>query len=261
MKKVFWLMVMLTLLSGAIVCAEPARLSGRDIMAMVHDRPDGDTNKQLLKVTLVNKGGSKRLRRMWNYTKDYGKDKKKIFYFEKPADVKGVTFLTWQYDNPDREDDRWLYMPALRKARRISGSSKNEYFMGTDFTYDDLGGRSVDEENHTFLREETVKGQRCWVVKTVHKDPEDIYGKRISWIRQDCLIPIKIDYYDRNQKLLKFMTKSEIVRKEGFWTAMRTEMKNVQDKHNSLMQVLSIKYNIELKDSFFTVNTLERGVM
>jgi hypothetical protein len=261
MKKGFWLMAMLMLMSGTVVCAEPARLNGRDIMTMVHDRPDGDTDKQLLTVTLVNKGGSKRVRSMWNYRKDYGKDKKKIFYFEKPADVKGVTFLTWQYDDPDREDDRWLYMPALKKARRISGSSKNEYFMGTDFTYDDLGGRSVDEENHTLVKEETVEGHPCWVVQTVHKDPKDIYGKRISWIRQDCLIPVKVDYYDRNQKLLKFMIKSEIVQKEGFWTAMRTEMKNVQEKHDSLMEVLSIQYNVELKDSFFTVSTLERGVM
>jgi outer membrane lipoprotein-sorting protein len=260
MKKSFWLMVMLTLLSGAIVCAEPARLNGREIMAMVHDRPDGDTDKQLLKVTLVNKGGSKRVRSMWSYRKDYGKDKKKIFYFEKPADVKGVTFLTWQYDDPGRDDDRWLYLPALKKARRISGSSKNEYFMGTDFTYDDLGGRSVDEENHTLLKEETVDGQRCWVVQTIHKDPKDIYGKRISWIRQDCLIPVKVDYYDRQQKLLKFMLKSEIMQKEGFWTAMQTEMKNVQENHESLMEVKSIKYNVELKDSFFTVSTLERGV-
>lgn len=260
-KNRFCWVLVLTLLTGVTAAATPASLSGRDVMIKVDERPDGETSKELMQLTLINKAGSKRERSMWNFTKDYGKDKKKIFYFEKPADVKGVTFLTWQYDDPARDDDRWLYLPALKKARRISGSSKNDYFMGTDFTYDDLGGRSVDEENHTLLKEETVEGQRCWVVQTVHKDPKDIYGKRIAWIRQDCLMVVKIEYYDRNQKLLKILTKSELIQKDGIWTAMRMEMNNVRENHRSLLEILDIQYNINLSDNLFTVSALERGVM
>ena len=66
--------------------------------------------------------------------------------FEKPADVKGTAFLSWEYDDPKKEDDKWLYMPAMKKVRRISGASKNEYFMGSDFTYDDMGDRNVEED-------------------------------------------------------------------------------------------------------------------
>jgi hypothetical protein len=99
------------------------------------------------------------------------------------------------------------------------------------------------------------------VVRTVSKDRDDIYGKRDIWVRQDCCMGVKIVYYDKNQRLLKTLTKAEIVQKDGIWTAMRLEMVNVQDDHKSIMEVLKIQYNLDLKDSFFTVGTLERGVM
>jgi outer membrane lipoprotein-sorting protein len=261
MKKFSFLFELLLILLIAVgVNAEPG-LSGRDIMVKVDNRPEAETSKELMRIILINKAGSKRTRSLWYFIKNYGKDKKKIFCFEKPADVKKVTFLTWQYDDSTREDDRWLYMPAIKKTRRISSSSKNDYFMGTDFTYDDLGGRSVDEENHTLLKEEKLNGYDCWVVQTVSKDPKDIYGKRIAWIRKDCLISVKIDYYDRNQKLLKTLIKSEISLMSGFWTAMRMEMVNVQEKHKTIMETLKINFNVKLSDSFFTVSTLERGVI
>jgi hypothetical protein len=260
-KIILGVVLLLGLSSGLMVAAKPAALDGRAVMVKVDERPDGESNKQLLQVSLTNKAGSKRERMMWSFSKDYGKDEKKIFYFEKPADVKGVTFLTWQYDDSKRDDDRWLYLPALKKSRRISGSSKNDYFMGTDFTYDDLGGRAVDEENHKLLKEENLNGTPCWVVQTISKDPKDIYGKRIAWIRQDCLIAAKVDYYDRKQRLLKTLVRSQFVLKDGIWTAMGMKMNNVQEKHQTIIKTISIEYNIELPANFFTVSTLEKGVM
>ena len=134
------------------VYAQSAELTGRDIMLKVHDRPDGDDQKGVMQMTLINKRGKMRKRTVLFLSKDYGKDSKSITYFQSPADVKGTGFLSWEYDDPSKDDDRWLYLPALKKTRRISGSSKNDYFMGTDFTYDDLGDRSVDEDNHELLK-------------------------------------------------------------------------------------------------------------
>ena len=110
--------------------------SGREIMLKVKNRPDGDTRYAMLSMTLVQKNGSKRERKLSSWAMDVGKDTKKIMFFTYPGDVKGTGFLTWDYDNPNKEDDKWLYLPAMKKTRRISGkSSKTDYFMGSDFTY------------------------------------------------------------------------------------------------------------------------------
>ena len=100
-------------------------LSGKEIMTMVDERPDGDDRKMVMNMTLINKRGRKRVKEVISYSKDYGKDKKSVMVFQSPADVKGTAFLSWEYDDPSKEDDKWLYMPAMKKVRRISGTSKN----------------------------------------------------------------------------------------------------------------------------------------
>ena len=145
----------LIIIALSVMCfcvANASTPSGRGIMLKVKNRPDGDTRYATLSMTLVQKNGSKRERKLSSWAMDVGKDTKKIMFFTYPGDVKGTGFLTWDYDNPNKEDDKWLYLPAMKKTRRISGkSSKTDYFMGSDFTYDDMGSRNVDEDKHTFL--------------------------------------------------------------------------------------------------------------
>ena len=158
-----------------------AGLTGRDVMLKAKNRPDGDTRYATLTMTLIQKNGNRRERKLVSWAMDVGKDSKRVMFFTYPGDVKGTGFLTWDYDDAKREDDRWLYLPAMKKTRRISGkSSKTDYFMGSDFTYDDMSSRNVDEETHTLLREEMVGGQKCWVVQSVPNDKHEIYSKRIN---------------------------------------------------------------------------------
>ena len=241
--------------------AEGGRLSGHEIMVKVHDRPDGDNRKTLMSMTLINKRGRTRERTVLSYAMDIGKDSKNLMFFQKPADVKGVAFLSWEYDDPSKDDDRWLYMPALKKVKRISGSSKNDYFMGTDFTYDDMGGRSIDEDDHKLLREEKPEGFDCWVVESKPvKTKDQMYSRRISWIRKDSLTPVKVEYYDRQGSLLKILIVPDIREKNGFWTMFRMEMENKQEKHRTVLEIEEIEYNLDIKESMFKVSTLERGV-
>ena len=244
---------------GVAIPAGSAGLTGTAIMEKIDNRPDGNDRQTVMEMTLVNRRGRKRVRAMVVYSKDYGKDTKSIFYFRKPADVKGVGFLTWGYDNPARDDDRWLYLPALKRSKRISGSSKNDYFMGSDLTYDDMGNRSVSEDVHTLLREETVDGHACWVVQSVPKDKSYMYSKVVSTIRKDALITIKADFYDRHGALLKTMVKSDIRKHQGFWTAFLTKVENVQERHQTILKIEKMKYNRGLKNSLFRATTLERG--
>lgn len=238
---------------------QTGKLSGKDIMTKVKDRPDGDDRKGITRMTLINKRGKARERTVMLLSKDYGKDSKSLMFFQSPADVKGTGFLQYEYDDPSKDDDSWLYLPALKKVKRISGSSENDYFMGTDFTYDDMGERSVDEDTHTLIREEEIDGQKCWVVESIPVDEDYMYSKKISWIRQESLVALKVEYYNRQGNLMKILTIPDVRKQDGFWTAFRMEMDNHQEKHKTVLEITEMSYNQGLKDSLFRVSTLERG--
>jgi len=233
---------------------------GRSIMQKVKDRPDGNTRYSEMTMKLINKRGSERVRKVKSYSMDIGKDKKTIMFFQYPGDVKGTGFLTWDYDKIGKDDDKWLYLPAMKKTRRISGSSaKKDYFMGTDFTYDDMGSRNVDEDSHKLLREEEVQGHKCWVVESKSKDSRDIYSKKVSWIRKDCLVALKVEYYDRLNKLHRVLSLSNIVKVDGFWIARKLHMANKQTNHQTIITIDNPKYNMGMTENQFTVSNLEKG--
>ncbi|MCL3781970.1 outer membrane lipoprotein-sorting protein [Prolixibacteraceae bacterium JC049] len=236
------------------------QLTGRDIIQKVKDRPDGDTRYSEMKMELINKRNRVRIRKVKSYSIDIGKDKKTIMFFLYPGDVKGTGFLTWDYDKIEKDDDKWLYLPAMKKTRRISGTSaKKDYFMGTDFTYDDMGSRNVDEDLHKLTGEETVNDQKCWVVESIPKDKKDIYSKKIAWIRQDCLVAVKVEYYDKLDKLHRKLLLSGINKISGFWIAQKLHMTNVQTKHQTILTISKPQYDIDLKEERFIVANLSRG--
>lgn len=247
----------------ALLCTALAAQAqtGRDIIQKVKDRPDGDNRYAEMQLTLVKKNGDKRERKMVSWAMDEGKDTKKIMFFTYPGDVKGTGFLTWDYDAAGKEDDKWLYLPAMKKTRRISGaSSKTDYFMGTDFTYDDMGGRSVDDDKHTLLREEDRDGHPCWVVESVPVDAREVYTRKVSWIRKDCCTAVYVEFYDKLNKLHRVMTVQDVQQVQGFWTVMKMEMKNVQNGHRTEIAVSSPKYDMGVEKSLFTVAKLEKGL-
>ena len=252
----------LLLISMLAVCgAQAAGLSGRDIMQKVRNRADGDTRSATIEMTLIQKSGHKRVRKLESWAMDIGNDTKKIMFFTYPGDVKGTGFLTWDYDNTAKTDDKWLYLPAMKKTRRISGkSSKTDYFMGSDFTYNDMSTRSVDEEKHRLLREEMLGGHKCWVIESVPNDKDEIYARRVTWIRQDCLMAVKAEYYDKLNKLHRRLTISDIEKVQGFWTMHLMQMENVQTGHKTIIRMYNQKFNVKVSPNFFTVSQLEKGL-
>ncbi len=207
MRKILFLAALVL----AAYSVDAQNLSGRDIIKKVKDNPDGNTRYAKMNLVLEKANGSKRERKVESWAMDIGKDTKTMMTFTYPGDVKGTGFLTWNYDEIGKDDDKWLYMPALKKTRRISGSSsKTDYFMGTDFTYDDMGDRNLDEDTHKFLRKEKCGGFDCFVVESVPKDKREIYSKKISWIRKDCFMTVKVEFYDKLGKLHRVLTISDI---------------------------------------------------
>lgn len=237
------------------------KITGREVMIKMKNRPDGETRYATTEMILIKKNGRQRVRKIESWAMDIGDDSKKIMFFTYPGDVKGTGFLTWDYDDKDKTDDKWLYLPAMKKTRRISGkSSKTDYFMGSDFTYDDMSQRSVDKEKHTFLREEKLDGRDCWVVESKPLEKGEIYSKRVSWIAKECLIPLKVEFYDKLNKLHRVMTISEIDKQQGFWTMHHMEMENVQTGHKTVIKLENQKFDVKLNPNIFTVAKMEKGL-
>lgn len=260
MKKSLLKLTVLLLIIVAYNSNSYAQISAREIMQKVDDQPQGTTKSSKMHMELINKRGKKRIRTMLSYSKDYTKQTKSIMFFQQPADVKGTGFLTWDYDSDDKTDDRWLYLPAMKNTRRISGTSaKKEYFMGSDFTYDDLGNHDIDSEKYNLLSEENLEGHNCWIIESTPVDDEGIYSQKKYWVRKDNFMVAKVEYYDKQNNILKVLEVKQIEKIDGFWTATEMEMVNHQRNHKTIIKIESIVYNESYDDSIFTVNSLEKG--
>ena len=233
-------------------------LTGKEIMQKVDKREKAATDSFTMRMTLVNAGGKKRVREVRAYAKDYGSEKKTVMVFMLPADVKGVGYLSFSYNDASKSDDRWLYMPALKKAKRISGSSSQDYFMGTDFTYDDISGHKIDDYTYTLLAEETIDGKNCWKIESIPVK-KSMYSKYVSWIDKESLVQVKAEFYGEQGTLQKVLTVSGIEKKDGFWTAGRMEMKHLQKNHTTIIETLKHEFGKNIPDSYFRVNSLEEG--
>ncbi len=234
--------------------------TGREIMLKADNRPEAKTTESSITLKIINKKGKERLRKLKSYSTEVGEDTKTLMFFEYPGDVKGTGFLTWDYDKIGKDDDKWLYLPAMKKTRRISGSSaKKDYFMGTDFTYDDMGERNIDEDTHKLLGEETVNGHKCWKVESTSKDKRDLFSKKVIWLRQDILIPEKVDYYDRMGKLHRQMTIDKVEKIGKYWVIKKMQMSNVQNKHKTIIEFDKMVLDKPMNEGKFTVQTLEKG--
>lgn len=240
-----------------------AQLTGRDIMQKVDQQGDVQSEYARTKMILVNKRGQTRERDVVRYQKDYngqdGFDSKQLVIFEFPADIRGTGLLIWSYTDIEKDDDRWLYLPALKKIRRIAGESKNDYFMGTDFTYDDMGGRNLDEDIHELLGKEQLDGEECYKVASVPVDRDDMYSRKIAWVIPDKWITKQVEFYDQEGELLKVLKAADIREVDGVWTPFNLHMHNLQDNHQTRIEIQSVEFNREVDESTFTTNTLQRG--
>jgi outer membrane lipoprotein-sorting protein len=239
--------------------ARAQKLTGRDIVEKAYNLPSGKDKTSILTMTLINSNGSTRVRKIKQFTKDLGSVEKSIMFFLSPADVKNTSFMNWSYDN-DKPDDQWIYLPALKKVKRISSDSKSDYFMGSDFTYDDLGDRKLDADVHKLLREETVDGIACYVVESVPKDEDYIYSKTITWIRKENFVGLKKDFYDEDGELLKTLSIKEVKHISGIWVITHSEMHNVQKNHTTIMKLTDVKINTGVPASMFTERMMMRGI-
>ncbi|MFQ5345018.1 MAG: outer membrane lipoprotein-sorting protein, partial [Mariprofundus sp.] len=247
-----------------VVSPHAGELTGDNIMQRVDNRDDGNDLTQKIYQKLIDRRGGVRERHMVAFRKDYGRDSKSISYFLKPANIRDTALLTYDYDGTARDDDQWLYLPALKKVRRISASDRGDYFMGTDFTFEDIKQTpELEDYNWTLLGSETVDGHDCWAVQGVPKTDELKknlgYSKTVNYIRKDIDMAIRIDYWDRKGQELKHFHATEVQQIQGIWTATKMEMENAQTGHKTEMVFSDQQYNTGLSDRKFSERMLKRG--
>jgi len=236
-----------------------------DIMtrnAQVSKVIDSTTNATF---TLINDNGQSRVRKVFGTTKlqENGNDNMRMTRFVSPPDVKGTATLL--VEHAERDDDIWVYLPALKKVRRLVSSNKRDSFVGTDFSYADVIGHRVAEWQYKLLREETVDGQPCMVIESLPKNDSvrssTGYSKRLDWIRKDNLMTVRSDYWDEANQPLKtsLFTELELVDpKRNKWQAMKLEARNLQTGHRTEIRFENFKTNQQVKNDYFTAGYLER---
>ena len=261
MKKTF--MTINALFLGAGLFAQT--LTGYDIMKKADNVPEPKTASSNATLTIHSKKGADRIRQVIMKSKDYGDVKKEVIVFMTPKDVSGVGYLMFEYEEDasgkKKDSDNWLFMPALSKTRRIasSGSESDNSFMGTDFTYKDMGERSLNDYNYTLLGEEAVDGTDCYKVECVSKARDEKDPRYISYIGKSDFILRKCEFYDRQDQLHRILTCSDFTTIKGYTTAQILKMENVQTGTWSLIQSRDIVYEgQDIDDSIFTVAALEK---
>ena len=210
-------------------------------------------NDMVARITmkLINKAGKERLRDLTMLRKDLQNGNQKYFmYFHQPADVRAMTFMVWKY--PGRDDDRWLFVPAIKLVRRIAADDSRSSFVGSDFTYEDISGRDIELDRHTLLKEEAVGGTPCYVIESVPTSGSaGEYGRKLSWIAKDSWLPLKEEYYDRRAQLARVFTADEVQTIEGHPTVMRRTMRDVKREHRTEVAFESVRYDVGLTEALF----------
>jgi len=262
---IYLTLLILALSFSVPVFADDAK--ARDIMQKVDDRDDGDQRVSDMDMTLIDKHLRNRERRIRTFSKDFGEDAYRIMFFQEPADVKNTAFLTYDYDQADKDDDQWLYLPALKKTKRIASTDKSGSFMGSDFSYSDMTTRDLDDYHFFMKKDMDVNKHKVWVIEAVPVNDNVIeetgYTKSLLFIRQDNYVTIRAIHWQKEGKRLKYFDIKKLELIDNIWTPLEMHMtskKGSKMLHKTIMTFSNVKYNQAMDDQLFTVRRLEKGL-
>jgi hypothetical protein len=206
---------------------------------------------------LINASGQKSTRELEMKTLEGENGDKTISTFLTPADVKGTKTLT--HEHTDRDDDQWLYLPALKRVKRIASSNKSGSFMGSEFSYEDIGNQNYNKFTYDDKVEEVeLNGVKCYKGTRIPKDENSGYTKQISWVAMDSFLLQQVEYYDRKSELLKTALFSDYKQIDGIWRVGRIEMKNHQNDKSTILIWKDEKVKAGLTDKEFNKRVLKQ---
>lgn len=243
----FWLLVVSTLLAQ----------DARQIVSESQKR--GQSKSQQYEGTIEVMGASKKVsikRWIFERTGSFGASKA-ILRFTAPAEVKGVALLI--VNHPDRASDQWMWTPALERDRRIALQDRSTRFFGTDFSFEDLEERDVNQFDYKLHSEENFDGQACWKIESKPKESKSSqYTSSVLLIRKDNYVVIQIDNFSK-EKLVRRIHYTDVQQQDGIWAGRTMEVQDTNRNSRTVMKLEKLQYNIPMKEESFTLEALRRG--
>jgi outer membrane lipoprotein-sorting protein len=255
----------------ALLLAAPA-LRAEETARQILDRAkqlDDTTRKwsdrsQTLTLAIQGKSGGARERSLQIFDKrGAGGEDKTITFFTAPAEVKGTGFLQWSH--PGKDNEQWLYLPEVKRSRRITSQLRDQSFMGTDFSYRDLEiiaeirGWTEAQAASSLTGSEDVDGKACWVIALTPATSDGGYGKIVLWLDKEILVPRQITFHDAKGTAVKTLRQTDIKNVGAIPTPYHVQMETLGKGSKTDITLSDVKYDTGLGDDFFTERQLQRG--
>jgi len=229
-------------------------------IAVEADKRDTGWNdiKTELSMVLRNRQGQESKRRMRSKILEVeGDGDKSLIVFDYPRDIKNTAFLS--YTHALKADDQWLYLPALKRVKRISSNNKSGPFMGSEFAYEDISSQEVEKYKYKFIKDDQINGRDAFVVERYPQYKHSGYTRQIAWVDKEMYQPLKIIFYDRKDSLLKELIFVDYKQYLGkFWRPLRLEMVNQQNGKSTTLEYKDYQFQTGLTDADFNRNSLKR---
>lgn len=249
----------IALLAPISAAAESAEEKGLAIAKEADKRNTGWKDQTAnMKMILTNRQNQTSIREIRIRSMEVDNDgDKSMSIFDTPPDVKGTAFLS--YTHALKSDDQWLYLPALKRVKRISSRNKSGPFMGSEFAYEDIASQEVEKYNYKFIRDDEYEGRKVFVVERYPAYKYSGYTKTVTWIDKEMYQPLKIDFYDRKKTLLKTLTPKDYKQYLGkYYRASKMIMVNHVSKKKTTLEWSNYKFDNGLTDRDFDRNSLKR---
>jgi len=251
------LSVLTLLITFVLLTVSAATPSGSEIMWEVYNRDSGETMSANLIMTITNARGAVRERSIAQYRMDKDGVESKLMFFLSPSDVRNTSFLSFSYED-GRSDDQYIYLPAIKRVKRIASTSKNDSFMGSDFTYDDMGSRHPDLDVHKVLRKETIDGVSSLVVESIAKGDED-YPRTLSWIVDGQWFGLKKEFYLPDGTRGRTLTIDSYEEIDGIYVITDMTMRNLEGNTSTRIRMEDVEFNLDFNDNFFSERQMKIG--
>ncbi|MET0411761.1 MAG: outer membrane lipoprotein-sorting protein [Polyangiaceae bacterium] len=262
MNRLSWLVLALAVFStlsalSLTAAADSPEQRGLAVAVLCDKANEGfKSEKGELSMQLINAHGDVTNRKLTlEVLEGEGEGDKSRSTFTWPADVKGTRLLTWAHKQGD--DDQWLYLPAIKRVKRIASSNKSGSFMGSEFSYEDFGSQEVEKFTYKLLEEPKHEGRDAWLLERYPVDKTSGYTRQVVWMDKEYKQPVRIDYYDRKRELLKTAVFGEFKKYGKQYRSNKIEMSNVQTKKRSVIIWSERRLDVELQANLFRSEGLE----
>lgn len=254
-----FLPIAVLILSASSANAQTPEERGLEIATAVQEQDNGFIDSEATMImTLVNRSGKKSTRRMRSRILEVpGDGDKSMSIFDEPADVKGTASLT--YSHAVKPDEQWLYLPALKRVKRISSKNKSGPFMGSEFAFEDISSQEVDKYTYKYLGDDEFDGRPVYKIESYPAYKHSGYTRLINWIDQERMVSVKVEFFDRKNSPLKTLVSSDYKQYlDKFWRPNVMQMDNEQTGKSTTLEFSNYKFQTGLTAKDFSSNALKR---